>query len=68
MECIILGPHGMSVERNKYSHYSNSIVENWMRIIKIDILSSKCNLKPGDFIRTVFEGQWNCCYQICFTS
>ena len=33
---IILGPHRMSVEGNKYSQYSKAIAENWMRIIKID--------------------------------
>ena len=27
-----------------------------MRIIKIDILNSNCNLRPGDFIRTVYPG------------
>ena len=53
---IILGPHRMSIDGNNYSHYSNAIVENWMRIIKIDILNSKCNLRPGDFIRTVYPG------------
>ena len=51
---IILGPHRMSVDGKKYSHYSNAIAENWMRIVKIDILNSKCNLRPGDFIRTIY--------------
>ena len=33
------------------SHYSNAIVENWMRIVKIDILKSRTGLRPGDLIR-----------------
>ena len=41
----------MSVDGKNYSHYSNAIAENWMRIVKIDILNSKCNLRPGDFIK-----------------
>ena len=38
----------------QYSHYSNAIAENWIRIVKINILNSKCNLRPGDFIRTIY--------------
>ena len=51
---VIFGLHRMSIGGNNYSHYSNAIAENWMRIIKIDILNSKCNLRPGDFIRTIY--------------
>ncbi|KAI6648693.1 hypothetical protein LOD99_7919 [Oopsacas minuta] len=52
---IILGPHSLSVGNN-YSYYSNAIVENWMRIVKLDILNSKSNLRPGDFIRVLYPG------------
>ena len=44
----------MSVDGKKYSHYSNGIAQNWMRINKIVILNSKCNLRPGDYIRTIY--------------
>ena len=44
----------MSIGGDNYSHFSNAIAENWMRIVKIDILNSECNLIPGDFIRTVY--------------
>ena len=38
----------MSIDSINYSLYSNAIAENWMRIIKIDILNSKCEMRPGD--------------------
>ena len=50
---VIFGLHRMSIGGNNYSHYSNAIAENWMRIIKIAILNSKCNLRPRDFIRNI---------------
>ena len=53
---IILGPHSMSEGKvgKHYCHYSNAIIKNWMRIGKIDILQSKTNLKPGDFIKQLY--------------
>ena len=50
---IILGPKSISVGNN-YSHYSNATVENWMRILKLDILRSKTNLRPGDLIKILY--------------
>ena len=39
---IILGPQRMSIGGNNYSHNSNAIVENWLRIVNIYlILNSK---------------------------
>ena len=55
---IILGHHGTSVGNveKDYCHYSNAIIENWMRIVKIDILQSKTNLRPGDLIKQLHDG------------
>ena len=50
---IILGPKSISVGNN-YSHYSNATVENWMRILRLDILRSKTNLRPGDLIKILY--------------
>ena len=36
--------------------FTNSIAENWMRIVKISILQNETKLRPGDFIRKVREG------------
>ena len=38
------------------SRYSNAIAENWMRIIKNNILSNEVKLRPADFIRKVHQG------------
>ena len=35
---------------------SNAIVENWMRILKINILQNQTKLRPGDFLRKIREG------------
>ena len=35
--------------------FTNSIAENWMRIVKISILQNETKLRPGDFIRNVRE-------------
>ena len=33
---------------------SNAIVENWFKIVKYDIFKSEINIRPGDFIRTIY--------------
>ena len=50
---IILGNRNIE-SRYNMTHYSNAIVENWMRIIKLDILHSKTNLRPVYFIRNLY--------------
>ena len=35
---------------------TNSIVENWMKIVKHNILKDEIKLRPGDFIRKIYEG------------
>ena len=50
---IILEPHSIKLGM-KCDHYSNALIENWMRIVKIDILDSKTNLRPGDFINIMY--------------
>ena len=36
--------------------HSNAIVENWMRILKSNILSNENKLRPGDFLRKLRGG------------
>ena len=36
--------------------FTNSIVENWMKIVKYNILKNDTKLRPGDFIRRFYEG------------
>ena len=36
--------------------FTNSIAENWMRIVKKNILKDETKLRPGDFIRRMYEG------------
>ena len=36
--------------------FTNSIVENWMKIVKHNILKDEIKLRPGDFIRKIYEG------------
>ena len=36
--------------------YTNARVENWMRILKLNILRGETKLRPGDFIRKLREG------------
>ena len=36
--------------------YSNAVAENWMRILKINILQNQTNLRPGDFLRKIRQG------------
>ena len=50
---IILGPHSEKVG-NRCDHYSNALIENWMRIIKLDIFNSKSNIRPGDFMKKLY--------------
>ena len=51
---LILGP---SLHPNKSRiTFTNAIVENWMRILKITILQNESKLRPGDFIRKLREG------------
>ena len=53
-----MGPHRDSVGGNKYSYYSIAIVENWMRIAKLDNHNSKSNLIP-DVIRMLYSATTN---------
>ena len=46
-------PHSEKVG-NRCDHYSNALIENWMRIIKLDIFNSKSNIRPGDFIKKLY--------------
>ena len=48
-----MGPHSGKVGKS-CTHYSNALIENWMRIIKLDIFNSKTNIRPGDFIKTLY--------------
>ena len=34
---------------------SNAIVENWFKIVKHSIFKSETNIRPGDFIRTIYS-------------
>ena len=43
-------------EQNLISKYSNAIIENWMRILKKNILGNEIKMTPADFIRKVHEG------------
>ena len=52
---IILGLKRISVGSN-YAHCSNAVVENWMRIVKLNILGSETNLRPGDLIKKLYPG------------
>ena len=36
--------------------FTTSIVENWMKIVKYNILKNDTELRPGDFIRRIYEG------------
>ena len=36
--------------------FTNSIVENWIKIVKHNILKDEIKLRPGDFIRRIYEG------------
>ena len=36
--------------------FTNSIVGNWMKIVKHNILKDEIKLRPGDFIRKIYEG------------
>ena len=47
---MILGPVLAPNESNVRS--SNAIVENWMRILKINIFQNQTKLRVGDFLRT----------------
>ena len=49
---IVIGPTSVSDKNN--SIFSNAIVENWMRIVKLNILESKTNLMPGDLIKLLY--------------
>ena len=40
----------------KDNRYSNAIIENWMRIVKKNILANEVKLRPADFIRKLREG------------
>ena len=51
---LILGPVISPGEFNV--RYSNAIAENWMRIIKSNILNNETKLRPGDFLRKMREG------------
>ena len=51
---LILGPVMAPNESDVRS--SNAIVENWMRILKINILQNQTKLRPGDFLRKIREG------------
>ena len=55
---IILGPATIGTD-NKITHFSNAVAENWMRVVKIDILQSKTCLRPGDFIRMLYPSITN---------
>ena len=35
---------------------SNAIVENWMKVVKHNILTKEVKLRPADFIRKIREG------------
>ena len=34
---------------------SNAVVENWFKIVKHSIFKSETNIRPGDFIRTIYS-------------
>ena len=36
--------------------YSNAVAENWMKILKINILQNQTKLRPGDFQRKIRQG------------
>ena len=43
-------------EQNLMSRYSNTIIENWMRILKKKFFGNQIKLTPADFIRKIHEG------------
>ena len=51
---LILGPVMAPEETNV--RYTIASVENWMRILKLNILRGETKLRPGDFIRKLREG------------
>ena len=51
---LILGP--VLVPNKSHVRSSNAIVENWMRILKINILQNQTKLRVGDFLRKTREG------------
>ena len=51
---IVIGPTSVSDKNKNNIIYSNAIVENWMRIVKLNILESKTNLRPGDLIKLLY--------------
>ena len=51
---LIVGP-ALFPEKVKVT-LTNSIAENWMRIVKKNILKDESKLRPGDFIRRMYEG------------
>ena len=50
----ILGP--VMVPNGSDVRYSNAVAENWMRILKINILQNQTKLRPGDFLRKIRQG------------
>ena len=51
---LIIGPSKFPGKVNVT--FTNSIVENWMRIVKKNNLKEESKLRPGDFIRKMYEG------------
>ena len=51
---LIIGPALLPGKFNVT--FTNSIAENWMRIIKNNILKDEIKLRPGDFIRRTYQG------------
>ena len=51
---LIIGPSKFPEEVN--ATFTNSVAENWMRIVKNNILNEESKLRPGDFIRRMYEG------------
>ena len=51
---LIIGPSKFPGKAN--ATFTNSIAENWMRIVKKNILNEESKLRPGDFIRRMYDG------------
>ena len=51
---LIIGPSKFPGKVN--ATFTNSVAENWMRIVKKNILNDESKLRPGDSIRRMYEG------------
>ena len=54
---IVIGPTSVLDKNKNNIIFSNAIVENWMRIVKLNILESKTNLRPGDLIKLSYPSR-----------